>query len=426
MGKGGGNGGGAAPVDPGLQAQFNDQARYNNEMGFRNEAQRNAQYGAFEQAGANIYSNTPWYQQQVGNAANTITGMAQNNIGLADQRQGRELNTLAPFQNTAQNVANTGNAALGPQVDYAMQQLGYAPQYTSQGYINPQAQAGQQTLNASQAVGNQLDPLRGQALSTLSAASQGQISPQIQQLFTDAGGTRERDLLELQTQQARNKIMSTSGSAGGAMDRNLAALEAQRVYGLGQQEASRTNAQRQLASQMFGQATEQGLTAPAQQAALATQAGGLFGSAEQQRQAGLTGALGAVETAASRELAGRSFQQQALVQGQQLAQQLGAQYGQGADALRLAAPEQLGQASALYNQQLMAPSLGASVLGQGPRDSAASYLGPTLGSLGGVIGGNQAAASAAQQSASAQSTSNTQQAAQLAATVGTVALMAFT
>jgi hypothetical protein len=307
-----------------------------------------------------------------------------------------------------------------------MRQFGLSNLYGDQQNLSPQQQAGWQTLGASQAIGGQLQPLRGQALDTLSQAAQGRISPQIQQLFTDAGGTRERDLLELQTQQARNRLMETTGSAGGSLDRNLAALEAQRVYGLGEQEARRTNAQRQLASQLFGTATEQGLTAPAQQAQLAGQAAGIFGSAEQQRQAGLTGALGAVETAAQRELAGRAFQQQAMVQGQQLAQQMGAQLGQGADALRLAAPEQLGQATALYNQQLLAPSIAPGVLGQGRVESPAAYLSPVLSGQVGLAGGNMAASSDAAQAQAQQEASNAQAAGSLIATVGTAALLAFT
>lgn len=422
MDKGGGGGASTLNVDPALRSDFNNQSRYMDEIAFRNEGQRNAQYNALSQAGGQIYGNTPWYQQQVGSAGNTITNLAQQNVGLADQRQAREMNALLPFSTTAQDVRNTGTAALAPQIDYAMQQMQYAPQYGNQTNINPQQQAGWSALGASTAVGSQLNPLRGQALDTLSQASQGQISPQIQQLFTDAGGARERDLLELQTQQARNQLMSRSGSSGGAMDRNLAAIEAQRVYGLGEQEARRTNAQRQLGAQMFGQATEQGLTAPQQQAQLAGQASGIFGSVEQQRQAGLTGALGAVETAASRELAGRTFQQQAQVQAQQLAQQYGAQLGQGADALRLAAPEQLGQASALYQQQLMAPSLGASVLAQAPVESAASYLSPVIGAQSGIMGSNIAASTAASQ----QGNPNAQAAGQLIGTLGSAALLAFT
>ena len=209
-------------------------------------------------------------------------------------------------------------------------------------------------------------------------------------------------MLELQTQQARNQLISRSGAQGGALDRNLAAIEAQRVYGLGEQEARRTNAQRQLAGQMFGQATEQGITAPQQQAALAGQASGIFGSVEQQRQAGLTGALGAVESAAARELEGRNFQQQALIQSQQLAQQYGAQLAEGADVLRLAAPEQLGQATALYNQQWMAPNSGASVLGQAPVESSAAYLGPVASGQAGILGSYLGADTAANAAASAE------------------------
>jgi hypothetical protein len=368
-----------------------------------------------------MQNRVPVYGNMANSAADNTLNNAYMLSGDAWNRSAYERSMLRGVEGIPGYLPAIGTSAIDPQMSYARGMMQFAPAYQNQDIINRQIEMSKNLINQANSgnqldrlvgvgehlnkmgenIGNQLLPLRGQTLSTLNDVSQGRISPAIQELFTSAGGTRERDILELQMNNARNRLMETSGAQGGLLERNLAALETQRALGLAEQESRRTDQQRQLAANLFGTAMEQGITAPQQEAGLRgqaasvydlagkqqmgslgqlgsnyTAAAGLLQSAEQQRQTGLTGALGALDTAASRDLAARQFYQQSFVQSQQLAQQLAAQYGAGADQINLAFPEMAKQALGMGYLGLTAPFLPAQSLGQIPIGNPMNYLSP--------------------------------------------------
>ena len=256
-------------------------------------------------------------------------------------------------------------------------------------------QQGQQVGGLAGQVGQELGGIRGNTLDTLSDVSQGRISPAIQELFTDAGGARERDILELQFQNARRRIIEGAGAQGGDLNRNLARLEGTRALGLAEQESRRTNQQRQLAQQLFGVATQTGLGAPGAEAALRGQAGGLFAQSEAQRQSGLQGSLGALDAALGRDLQGQAATQSGLAQSQALSQALAQQFGQNADQFLFAQPGLFGQQAGFEQGAATSPGLATSLLQGLPVNNPASFLGPT----GQILSQQQIAAQQAQTAA---------------------------
>lgn len=362
------------------------------------------------------------------------------------------------------------------------------------GGMLPTAEAANRIGQLGVQTGAELAGLRGQTLGTLSQVAEGEVPQAVQDLFTNVGGA-ERDILERQFQNARSNLMESTGNIGGSLTRNLGALEASRAIAIAQQEAARTNQQREMARGLFGLATEQGLDAPGQQAGLLAQAGGLtqgaeqlrqggvglgagilsdleaqrragigqaasiegqlaqqrleglglagqtfaqieaqrqagleagagiygnleaqrqaglglgadifaglegqrqaglmgqgqlFAQAEGQRQSGLTGALGALDAAAARDMQARLAQQQGYLTAGQFAQDLAAQYGAGADQLLLNAPNLMGQAAQIQQGILGASGIPAGILAGVNLAPGAGYFGSSASAGGNVTGG---------------------------------------
>lgn len=412
-----------------------------------------------------MQKSLPQYQNLLGSATENVMGLTSDLKQEGYDRSAYERAMLQGYAGNPALVQQMGNMGVNPQLTYARGMANLAPIYGNQDIINQQlamsrklsnpsnspnqagrlVTVGNQLTSEANLVGNQLTPLRQQTLGTLNDVAQGKISPAIQELFTSAGGTRERDILELQMRNARNNLIENSGAQGGMLERNLAALETQRALGLAEQESRRTDQQRQLAANLFGIATEQGISAPQQEAGLRGQAAnaynlagqqqiassgllnnnfaaaaGLLQSAGQQRQSGLTGAMTAMDAAAARDLSGRQFQQQSYINAQNLAQQLAGQYGTGADALRLAAPQMTGQGLAMAYQGLTSPFLPAQYLSQIPIDSPSNYLSPAMSGYANIMGTKMDAISQ-QRAAKAQQDAATGQA---VGALGSAAIMA--
>jgi hypothetical protein len=270
-------------------------------------------------------------------------------------------------------------------------------------------------------VGQDLSGLRGNTLNTLEQVSRGQMPQAITDLFRGTAGP-ERDVLEMQFQNARNQMLERSPTLGGNLSSNLANLDTNRAISLAQQEQARGDQARAVAANLFGMSAEQGLTAPGQQAGLYGQASSMFGQAEQGRQGALSGALSAMDTAAQRDLQAQMQQQAALVQQQQLAQSLAGQYGANADQLQMALPGILGQIASLAQGQAVAPAIPAQILQGVNLTPGSSYLGQAMQGNQGLIGSSMDAQIANQQAAS-QGAGGT---GALIGQLGGAALMAFT
>lgn len=251
----------------------------------------------------------------------------------------------------------------------------------SQGGLAGIQQQGQDLGGLANTVQTELGTLRGNALGTLNQVSQGQVPEAVQGLFTDAGGARERDILELQFQNARNQAFQQAGAQGGGLDRNLALLSQGRALGIAGQEERRTDAQRQLAQNLFGVATQAGLGAPGEVAGLRGQSASVLSGAEGQRQSSLQGSLSALDTALGRELQGQQASIAGLSQSQQLAQQLAGQIGQNADQFLFAQPGLFGQEAGLLQNIAGAPGLPTSLLQGLPINNPAGLLGPAQQTL---------------------------------------------
>ena len=234
-------------------------------------------------------------------------------------------------------------------------------------------------------MGQELAGIRGATLGTLSEVAQGRLPTAIENLFTGAGSNVERDILERQFQRARARTIEGVGGRGGALERNLAALEGQRALGVAGIAGRQAQARQNLASQLFGVATQAGLGAPEQEARLRGQAAGIFGTGEAQRQAGLRGSLQALDTAFGRDLASRQQAIEGLSRSQVLGQQLAQQFGRGADQFLLARPGALSQLAQLQQQLGVAPGLPTSLL-QGTQTPGGTGL---LGSAGQSLASQQ-------------------------------------
>ena len=360
---------------------------------------------------------------------NALGGLTGSFLTEGEGRRRLEESLLAPHTRTAGQVATLGGdlGLSGQQSADAMRFL--SPLFRSSPFmgeqnrlagvalnrdlLNQQLGAGASLMGQAQGVsglaeqtGADLFGLRGQTLDTLGQVARGEMPTAISDLFRPSAAA-ERDILERQFQNARGNLISRSGMAGGNLDRNLAALETNRALGIAQQEQARGDQERALAANLLGTATQQGITAPAQQAALLGQAGQLFGMGgqqflgaeqarqsglglganilsgiESQRQAGLSGALGALDLAANRDFQSLLGQQQALAQSQQMAQSLAGQFGQGGDQFRLAGADLLGRQPALAQQIALAPALSSQVLSGAP-------ITPSSALLAGAAQGNQ-------------------------------------
>lgn len=282
----------------------------------------------------------------------------------------------------------------------------------------------------------ELFPLRGQTVQNLTQIAQGQTPQAVQNLANVPGQALQRDILEAQFQNARNRLIE-QGQAGGGLNANLAGLEAQRALGVAGIQAQQAAAEQQLNRDLFGAATQAGLGANQDQANLLRQGADIFGlqgqqgigseqvrqsaiglggnligdiqqqrlasqalsgnllnQAEQQRQSGLTGAIGALDAAVGRDLASIIGEQQALASGQQLQQALAGQLGRNADQFLLSEPNLIGQQAGLAQSNLAASTLPATLLQGVNITPASSFLGPAQQSVSSSL--NAAAANRAQ------------------------------
>lgn len=289
------------------------------------------QQGVANQIGA-LGSQTRATGQQASGALSGLAGDFQDQSGIAAQQDiARQLQNQGGLQ-AQQGVAQQLTGGLDPseQLNLAAQASGGGRNTTAnvgvlnrlsgdaraigsaQSLFNTQGieQAGRNVDQLGAAVGGELSGIRDSSLGSISEALQGRVSPEIQQLFTDAGGTREREILELQFQNAEDRIRQGASSSGGSLDRNLAALNVERALGISGQEERRTDQQRGLARELFGIGLNQGLTSPQQQAALRGQAADIFGQglginlgAESARQ-GAVGLSGQLQSQIGQQLLG--------------------------------------------------------------------------------------------------------------------------
>lgn len=218
-------------------------------------------------------------------------------------------------------------------------------------------QQGQAVAGLGGQAGGELAGIRQSTLGTLGEVAQGRLPASIENLFQGAGSNVERDILERQFQNARARTIEGVGGRGGALDRNLAALEGQRALGVAGIAGRQAQVRQNLASQLFGVATQAGLGAPLEEAQLRGQAANIFGTGEAQRQAGLAGSLQSLDTALGRDL------------------QRGQQLGRGAEQFLLARPGALTQLAALQQANLTAPGLPTALLQGTNVPTGAGFLG---------------------------------------------------
>lgn len=212
---------------------------------------------------AGAFENQGGLGQQSAIAADLTGGRRSAQQELLGRRAGQSLDTTSNIGDLRQLSGQSGR-------------LGAAEGITTAGDVREQ---GRNIARQGLGVEQDLAGTRRDTLGQLNAALQGEVSPAVQALFTDAGGALERDVLEAQFLNAENALRENAPSAGGGLNRNLALLQTNRALGIAGQEARRTDQQRALARDLFGSAINQGLTAPQQIAALRGQAGSTFGQA---------------------------------------------------------------------------------------------------------------------------------------------------
>lgn len=399
MGFGGGGGGGSRDLEDVERSLIQQQTLEARNSGGREgilfERLGNLSLGA--------NSLVPGAQESASRFATNIEGQAGQLQDEGIRRRQLEEQILGGAQGAALNVGNLGQQFRGTSTQGAQNIAGLGGQFTG-GFGTAQAQGQDQILLEafrSGRLGNQtaqeLDPIRQQTLGLTGQALQGNIAPEIQQLFANAS-SGERDILEQQFNVARNRVAEGAAGRGGNLNSNLASLEGQRALALGRLENQNTNAQRQLAGQLFGTGIDQGFSANQQVAGFGNQAGQLFGlaggqglAAEGQRQSALGQQLSSLDTALGRDLQGIAGQQQSEIQRQQLLQSLASQLGGGADQLRLSSPGLLGQSFGLQQGAIQLPSIPASISSGAQITPASAFLGPAQQSVSQSLAASQQA-----------------------------------
>lgn len=313
----------------------------------------------------------------LGQQANALAGQANT---LAGATRG-EFNQRAGFQDALSNQITAGGQTT--------QQLG-----------NLQVQSAA--------------PIRGVALQNQAQALTGQTPTAVSGIFGDdtASAARERDVLELQAQAARNRL-TESGLQGGALAANLGALETQRALGIAGQQSAREQARRNAslgfaqrgletgdtaftsaaplfqsgsgqlsaAGGLLGNVEGQRLAATGQAGQLTGlagdltgQAGALSGQAFNQNQSSLQNSLSAIDQNFTRDLQGLEAQQRMNAQNAALAQNFAQQFGQGAEELLLADTDLGNQQLNRDTQQILLPQLGTEVLTGAPTINPSQFF----------------------------------------------------